>query len=81
VAIAKSATATPIVITVAPPGRASRCDGIAHFAGSEHGQSDCRGDGRGAVIFRPPSKSGVALTVAFLKDPDGNQIELVEGDV
>jgi len=31
----------------------------------------------GATVMRPPSKTGDGLNFAFLKDPDGNQIELV----
>lgn len=32
----------------------------------------------GGTLMRPPTKSGEGLSYAFLKDPDGNQIELVE---
>lgn len=31
----------------------------------------------GATLLRPPAKSGEGLNYAFVKDPDGNQIELV----
>ncbi|HWE52565.1 MAG TPA: VOC family protein [Bryobacteraceae bacterium] len=31
----------------------------------------------GGTLFRPPNKSGEGLNYAFVKDPDGNQIELV----
>jgi predicted enzyme related to lactoylglutathione lyase len=31
----------------------------------------------GAVLLRGPSKSAEGLNFAFVKDPDGNQIELV----
>ena len=31
----------------------------------------------GGTLFRPPAKSGEGLNYAFVKDPDGNQIELV----
>jgi len=31
----------------------------------------------GGTVLRPPSKTGDGLNFAFLKDPDGNQIELV----
>ena len=32
----------------------------------------------GGTLMRPAAKSGEGLNYAFLKDPDGNQIELVE---
>jgi lactoylglutathione lyase len=32
----------------------------------------------GGTLMRPPAVSGEGLHYAFLKDPDGNQIELVE---
>ena len=32
----------------------------------------------GGTLMRPAAKSGDGLRYAFLKDPDGNQIELVE---
>ena len=31
----------------------------------------------GGILLRPPGKSGEGLNFAFVKDPDGNQIELV----
>jgi predicted enzyme related to lactoylglutathione lyase len=31
----------------------------------------------GGTLMRPPAKSGEGLNYAFVKDPDGNQIELV----
>jgi predicted enzyme related to lactoylglutathione lyase len=31
----------------------------------------------GGTLLRPPGKSGEGLNFAFVKDPDGNQIELV----
>jgi predicted enzyme related to lactoylglutathione lyase len=31
----------------------------------------------GGTLMRPPSKSGEGLSYAFVKDPDGNQIELL----
>jgi predicted enzyme related to lactoylglutathione lyase len=31
----------------------------------------------GGTLMRPASKSGEGLNFAFVKDPDGNQIELV----
>jgi predicted enzyme related to lactoylglutathione lyase len=31
----------------------------------------------GGTLLRGPSKSGEGLNFAFVKDPDGNQIELV----
>ena len=31
----------------------------------------------GGTLFRPPAKSEEGLNYAFVKDPDGNQIELV----
>jgi predicted enzyme related to lactoylglutathione lyase len=34
--------------------------------------------GNGGTLLRPPATSGEGLHYAFLKDPDGNQIELVE---
>jgi len=31
----------------------------------------------GGTLMRGPAKSGESLTYAFVKDPDGNQIEMV----
>jgi predicted enzyme related to lactoylglutathione lyase len=31
----------------------------------------------GGSLMRPPSKSAAGLSYAFIKDPDGNQIELL----
>ena len=31
----------------------------------------------GGTLMRPAAKSGEGLSYAFVKDPDGNQIELV----
>jgi predicted enzyme related to lactoylglutathione lyase len=31
----------------------------------------------GGTLMRPAAKSGEGLTYAFVKDPDGNQIELM----
>jgi predicted enzyme related to lactoylglutathione lyase len=74
---AKAATATPIVIATrakdAPAGAmASLILGVPDLDGAIASVKS-----NGGTLMRPPSKSQQGLSYAFVKDPDGNQIELL----
>jgi predicted enzyme related to lactoylglutathione lyase len=73
---AKKATSTPIVIATrpkdAPAGAmASLILGVPNIDAAIASAKTA-----GATVMRPPTKTET-LSYAFLKDPDGNQIELV----
>ena len=75
--IAKTATTTPIVIATrsrdAPAGAMASL--ILQVPDLDKAIESVKVNG--GTIMRPPSKSGEGLNFAFVKDPDGNQIELV----
>jgi predicted enzyme related to lactoylglutathione lyase len=74
---AKAANTTPIVIATrpkdAPAGAMASL--ILEVPNLEKAIESAKANG--GVLLRGPSKSGEGLNFAFLKDPDGNQIELV----
>jgi predicted enzyme related to lactoylglutathione lyase len=74
---AQKATSTPLVITTrpkdAPAGAMASL--ILQVPNLDKAIESVKANG-GALI-RGPSKSGESLTYAFVKDPDGNQIEMV----
>jgi predicted enzyme related to lactoylglutathione lyase len=74
---AKAATTTPIVIATrakdAPAGAmASLILGVPDLD-----KAIASVKANGGTLMRPPAKSGEGLSYAFVKDPDGNQIELL----
>jgi predicted enzyme related to lactoylglutathione lyase len=74
---AKAATTTAIVIATrakdAPAGAmASLILGVPDLDGAIASVK-----ANGGTLMRPPSKSAQGLSYAFVKDPDGNQIELL----
>jgi predicted enzyme related to lactoylglutathione lyase len=74
---AKAATSTAIVIATrakdAPAGAmASLILGVPDLDGAIASVK-----ANGGTLMRPPSKSAQGLSYAFVKDPDGNQIELL----
>ena len=74
--LAKKATSTPIVIASrpkdAPAGAMAAL--ILHVPNIDKAIE--RAKASGATLMRPPGKTA-GVSFAFLKDPDGNQIELV----
>src|SRR5579864_4297718 len=74
---AKAATTIPIVI--ATRGKTAAADAMASLI-LEVPDLDKAIDAvkaNGGTLMRPPAKSGEGLSYAFVKDPDGNQIELL----
>jgi predicted enzyme related to lactoylglutathione lyase len=75
--MAKKATTTPIVIATrpkdAPAGAMASL--ILEVANLDKAIESAKASG--GTLMRPPAKSGESLSFAFVKDPDGNQIELV----
>ena len=74
---AKMATGAPIVVTTRPKDAVAGAMAslILHVPDIEKAIESAKA--AGATVLRPVSKSGEGNTFAFLKDPDGNQIELV----
>lgn len=75
--IARKASSTPIVIATrpkdAPAGAmASLVLHVPNLTAAVDAVTK-----NGGTLMRPPAKSGEGLDYAFVKDPDGNQIELV----
>jgi predicted enzyme related to lactoylglutathione lyase len=74
---AKMATTTPIVIATrpkdAPAGAMASL--ILEVPNLEKAIESVKANG--GTLMRPVSKSGEGLSYAFVKDPDGNQIELL----
>ena len=76
---AKMATTTPIVIATrpkdAPAGAMASL--ILEVPNLDKAIESVKANG--GTLMRPVSKSGEGLSYAFVKDPDGNQIELLLG--
>jgi predicted enzyme related to lactoylglutathione lyase len=77
VEMAKKATSTPLVIATRPKDAPSGAMAslILQVPDLEKAIASVRANG--GTLLRGPSTSGEGLHYAFLKDPDGNQIELV----
>jgi predicted enzyme related to lactoylglutathione lyase len=77
VELAKNAKSTPIVIATrakdAPAGAMASL--ILEVPDLDKAIASAKASG--GALLRGPSKTGDGLNFAFLKDPDGNQIELV----
>ena len=75
--LAKQATTTPIVITTrpkdAPAGAMASL--ILQVPDIEKAVESVKRNG--GTVLRPPRKSSTGAIVSFVKDPDGNQIELL----
>ncbi len=75
--LAKAAATTPIVIATrakdAPAGAMASL--ILEVPDLDKAIESAKANG--GTLMRPPAKSGEGLNYAFVKDPDGNQIELL----
>lgn len=75
--LARKATSTAIVIATRPKDAAAggMASLILHVPNLEKAIESAKANG--GTLMRPPGKTADGLRYAFLKDPDGNQIELV----
>ncbi len=76
-ALAKSAATTPIVIATRAKDTPAGAMASLILQVPDLEAAIARAKSAGATLLRPPNKSAEGLIFAFLKDPDGNQIELV----
>jgi predicted enzyme related to lactoylglutathione lyase len=76
-ALAKQATSTAIVIMTRPQNSpaGAMASLILHVPDLDKAIESVKANG--GTLMRPAAKSGEGLSYAFVKDPDGNQIELV----
>jgi predicted enzyme related to lactoylglutathione lyase len=74
---AKMATTTPIVIATRPKDTPAGAMAALILEVLDLGNAIESVKVNGGTLMRPPSKSGEGLSYAFVKDPDGNQIELL----
>ena len=74
---AKMATTTPIVIATRPKDAPAGAMAALILEVPDLDTAIASVKAGGGTLFRPPSKSGEGLHYAFVKDPDGNQIELL----
>lgn len=77
VEMAKKSQATPIVIATRPKDAAAGAMASLILQVPDLEKAIESAKASGGVLLRGPSKSGEGLNFAFVKDPDGNQIELV----
>jgi len=75
--IAKRATSTPIVIATRAKDAPAGAMASLILQVPDLGKAIDAVKVNGGTVMRPPSKSGEGLDFAFVKDPDGNQIELL----
>ncbi len=75
---AKSSPTTPIVIAARPKDAPAGALASLVLQVPDLNKAVEMGKAAGATVFRAPFKAGASGDVAFLKDPDGNQIELVQ---
>lgn len=75
--VAKKSTTTPIVIATRPKDAPAGAMASLILQVPDIDKAIEAAKTAGATLMRPASKSGEGLSFAFLKDPDGNQIELV----
>jgi len=76
VEIARQARSTPIVITTRPGDAPAGAMASLILEVPDLEKAIASAKANGGVLLRGPSKSG-NLDFAFVKDPDGNQVELV----
>jgi len=74
---AKMVTATPIVIATRPKDAPAGAMASLILGVPDLDKAIASVKANGGTLMRPPSKSGEGLNYAFVKDPDGNQIELL----
>jgi len=74
--LAKKATATAIVIATRPKDAPAGAMASLILEVPDLDKAIEAAKAAGGTVMRPPGKSGT-LMFAFLKDPDGNQVELV----
>ena len=76
--IARKATSTPIVLYTRPQNAPAGAMAALILEVPSLEKAILSVQANGGTLMRPAAKSGEGLRYAFLKDPDGNQIELVE---
>jgi predicted enzyme related to lactoylglutathione lyase len=74
---ARMAAATPIVIATRPKDAAAGAMASLILGVPDLDKAIASVKANGGTLMRPPSKSGEGLSYAFVRDPDGNQIELL----
>jgi predicted enzyme related to lactoylglutathione lyase len=74
---ARMATTTPIVIATRPKDAPAGAMASLILEVPDLDRAIASVKANGGTLMRPPSKSGEGLSYAFVKDPDGNQIELL----
>jgi len=77
VATARAAMTTPIVIATRPKDAPAGAMASLILEVPDLGKAIESATAAGGTLMRPAAKSGEGLNYAFVKDPDGNQIELV----
>jgi predicted enzyme related to lactoylglutathione lyase len=75
--LAKKATSTPIVIATRPKDAPAGAMAALILEVSYMDKAIEAVKAAGGTLMRPAAKSGEGLSFAFVKDTDGNQIELV----
>jgi predicted enzyme related to lactoylglutathione lyase len=74
---AQKAASTPLVITTRPKDTPAGAMASLILQVPNLAKAIELVEANGGALMRGPSKSGESLTYAFVKDPDGNQIEMV----
>ena len=74
---AKAATSSPIVIATRPKDAPAGAMASLILEVPNLDKAIESAKASGGTLMRPAAKSGEGLSYAFVKDPDGNQIELV----
>ena len=75
--LAKQATTTPIVITTRPKDAPAGAMASLILQVPDIDKAIESVKRNGGTVLRPPRKSSTGAIVSFVKDPDGNQIELL----
>ena len=77
--LARKSTTTPIVIATRPKDAPAGAMASLIFDVPDLEKAIAAVTASGGTLMRPPGKTATGLSFAFVKDPDGNQIELVHG--
>ena len=77
VELAMKSTSTPIVIATRPKDAPAGAMASLILHVPDLDKAIKSATAAGGTLMRPPNKTGEGLNFAFVKDPDGNQIELV----
>jgi predicted enzyme related to lactoylglutathione lyase len=77
VELAQKATTTPIVIATRPKDAPAGAMASLILQVPDLDKAIESAKMNGGTLMRPANKSGEGLSYAFVKDPDGNQVELV----